>query len=60
MAVLCTACFVLLLLNDLLRDYAYYSFGFFQKTEILCITVWLIGYSWYLPAQGLRLRLRDQ
>jgi hypothetical protein len=49
MAVLCSGGFLLLLLNDLLRDYEFYSFGLFQKGEIVCITVWLLGYAWYMP-----------
>lgn len=49
LAVLCGGAFLLLLLNDVLRTYAFYSFGFFQKAEIICITVWLWGYAWNMP-----------
>lgn len=49
LAVLCGAGFLSLLLNDVLKTYALYSFGFFQKAEIICIAVWLLGYAWYMP-----------
>ncbi|MDP1930049.1 MAG: DUF998 domain-containing protein [Gammaproteobacteria bacterium] len=49
LAVLCAGAFLLLLLNDVLRTYAFYSFGLFQKAEIICIAVWSLGYAWYMP-----------
>ncbi|MDP2141445.1 MAG: DUF998 domain-containing protein [Gammaproteobacteria bacterium] len=49
LAVLCGGAFLMLLLNDVLRAYAFYSFGFFQKAEIICIAVWLSGHAWYMP-----------
>ena len=48
-ALLCTLGF-LLMLGDGLKFYDLFFFGFIQKAEIICIALWLLFYSWFMPA----------
>ncbi|MSQ97996.1 MAG: DUF998 domain-containing protein [Xanthomonadales bacterium] len=45
LAVISMSCFLLLLLANPMRNLPFYSFGFIQKLEIICITLWLLCYS---------------
>lgn len=47
-AFLCSLCF-LLMLWDGLEIYNFVSLGMAQKSEIICIALWLVIYSWHLP-----------
>lgn len=49
MALLCNLCF-LLMLWDGLDIYNFVSLGLVEKAEIICIALWLLCYSWQLPA----------
>ena len=48
MALLCNLGFFLML-ADGVEIVDLYSFGFVQKAEILCIALWLLCYSWFMP-----------